>query len=74
MCKFCESENCNPLTSLKMDFGMFGHHTLNISIEENWGSSFLNINLSEDPAYEDGKELLDESIKIHYCPICGREI
>ena len=74
MCKFCENENCNPLASLKMDFGIFGQHVLDISIEENHnGASSLAIDLSEDPDYKDGLNLFGDHIKINYCPICGRE-
>lgn len=74
MCKFCDSEEYNPIASLKLDFGMFGHHELDISITEGDADEFnLNIDLSEDTDYEEGRNLLNKDIKINFCPMCGRK-
>jgi hypothetical protein len=77
MCKFCNQEQYNPICSLKLDFGMLGKHTLDISIseEDNGMESSLVVDLSSDgDKFESGENLLYKKVKIHYCPICGEEI
>ena len=77
MCKFCNMEEYNPIASIKLDFGMLGKHTLDISIEENDDGmeSALNIDLSSDGnKFESGENLLIKKVRIHYCPMCGEEI
>lgn len=67
MCKYCNDENEKKIIEKPIDLGVLGEYCLDISVSESelW-FEFLPADVCE--------AIYTETIKITYCPFCGRRI
>lgn len=67
MCKYCNDENEKKIIEKPMDLGVLGGYCLDVSISEN--ELFLEL-LRADEC----EALFYKTIRITYCPFCGRRL
>ena len=67
MCKYCNDENEKRVIEKPIDLGVLGAYCLDISVSESklW-LEFLPADVCE--------ALYTETIRITYCPFCGRRL